>query len=337
MHDAPRRVRSPWPVSEPVTEGASGCGPPVAPGAEHGNASEHVSDHGSRGRGRALLSLARPRQWVKNALVVAAPGAAGALGRGGVPVRVALACVAFCLISAGVYALNDVRDHQEDRRHPRKRLRPVAAGELLPAEAILAGVAWLAAGLILCAAVRPLLLVVGLGYVALSLSYTWVWRRLPALDLAAVSAGFILRAIAGGVAASVAISPWFALVVTCAALFVAAGKRLAELQRAQVTGRPGRRVLQRYSRRGLHLALIGSSVGAVFAYWVWAFAVPDIDGTPWRPLTAIPFTLCLLRYGNLVRDGAGEAPEELLTSDWLLVAGGLLWVLLFAVSVNATG
>src|SRR5690349_5022946 len=92
-----------------------------------------------RSRTQALIALARPRQWVKNALVIAAPGAAGALGYDDVPARVLVTCAAFCLLSAGIYALNDVRDRHEDRRHPRKMRRPVASGEISPREAARAG------------------------------------------------------------------------------------------------------------------------------------------------------------------------------------------------------
>ncbi len=295
-----------------------------------------------RGPLLAAIVTARPRQWIKNALVIAAPGAAGALGRDDVPVRVGLACVAFCLISAGIYALNDARDAAEDRVHPRKRFRPIAAGELSARNAIVLGALWLSAGLITCFAIRPLLGVVGLTYVALTLSYTMIWRHLLVIDVLVVAAGFVLRALAGGVAAPVTLSRWFVLVVSAAALFIAAGKRHAELLRLQRGGSAamaaaaGRRVMKGYSERGLRLLLAGSGAVAVFAYWVWAFALTDIDGIPWRPLTAIPFTVCLFRYGVRVRAGGGEAPEEMVLTDRVLVLGGVVWLLLFALSVHAS-
>jgi decaprenyl-phosphate phosphoribosyltransferase len=291
----------------------------------------------ARSRARALLALARPRQWVKNVLVIAAPGAAGALGRDDVLGRVLIACIAFCLISGGIYALNDVQDRHEDRRHPRKRLRPVAAGEVSPRDAVVFGSVLMVCGLVMCTVVTPVLTLVGFGYLALTVSYTWVWRHVPVLDLVALAGGFVLRALAGGVAAPVGLSRWFVLVVTFAAVFVATGKRLAELLRAAATGARTRRVLRRYSAGGLRRLLAVSQAGALFAYCVWAFELPDVDGIPWRLLTVIPFTVCLLRYGKIVRAGAGEAPEEILVSDRGMTIGAIVWLVLFGLSVNAAG
>jgi decaprenyl-phosphate phosphoribosyltransferase len=277
----------------------------------------------------------RPKQWIKNVLVVAAAGAAGALGHDDVPVRVGLACVAFCLLASGIYAINDVRDADEDRQHPSKRRRPVAAGELDPRVATTLGIALLLGGLIICVLVRPLLGLVGLGYVVLTVSYTVALRYIAILDIAAVAGGFVLRAVAGGVAAPVTLSRWFVLVVTSAAVLVAAGKRHAELRRAEELGTEGRRVLAQYGSARLRLIIVGSAGLAVFAYTVWAFNESDVDRVPWRPLTIIPFVACLLRYGSLLKTGGGEAPEEILLTDrWLQVAG-FAWLVLFALSVHA--
>jgi decaprenyl-phosphate phosphoribosyltransferase len=253
---------------------------------------------------------------------------------------VLVACVSFCLISAGIYALNDARDVAEDRLHPRKRYRPVAAGELSRRDAVVIGVLWLLAGLAGSLFISTLLGAIALGYVALTLSYTVVWRHVLLIDVLVVAAGFVLRALAGGAAAPVALSRWFVLVVSAAALFIAAGKRHAELLRLTQTGpaagfAAGRRVMRGYSERGLRLLLAGSGAVALFAYWVWAFDVPDVDGVPWRPLTALPFTFCLLRYAARIRSGHGEAPEEMILGDPALILGGLAWLILFALNVHA--
>ena len=288
-------------------------------------------------RVRAALVTSRPRQWIKNGLLVAAAGAAGALGHDDVPVRVGLACAAFCLLASGIYAVNDVRDAREDRGHPRKRHRPVAAGELDPRAALALGAAMMLIGLGLCAFVSPLLALVGAGYVALTLSYTMFWRHIAMLDVVAIAGGFVLRAVAGGVAAPVTLSRWFVLVVTFAAVFVAVGKRQAELRRTAGTKVAGRRVLKLYTTSRLRLMLAASSSAALFAYCVWALELPTVDGIPWRPLTIAPFAACLARYAALTGAGDGEAPEDALLSDRRLQIAAAAWLLLFALGVHAAG
>jgi decaprenyl-phosphate phosphoribosyltransferase len=284
---------------------------------------------------RAALVTARPRQWIKNGLVIAAAGAAGALGHDDVPLRVALACIAFCLLASGIYAVNDVRDVEEDRAHPRKRHRPVAAGELRPRTALALGITLMAAGLVLCAAIRPLLAVVGAGYVGLTLSYALALRQIVILDIVAISGGFVLRAVAGGVAAPVYLSRWFVLVVTFAAVFVAAGKRHAELHRTSKHGTARRRSVETYTPGLLRLILAGSAFAAVFAYSAWALELPAVHGIPWRLLSVVPFTAALARYGRLIVAGNGEAPEELVLSDRLLMPAGAAWLIVFALGVHA--
>ncbi len=288
-----------------------------------------------RGVAHAALVTVRPRQWIKNTLVIAAAGAAGALGHDDVPARVALAFAAFCLLSGGAYALNDVRDAGEDRMHPSKRYRPIAAGELSPIAAVALSAVLLVAGLGLCAFVAPLLGAVGAGYLALTLSYTMLWRRIAILDIVAIAGGFVLRALAGGVAAAVPLSRWFVLVVSAAAIFVAASKRWAELRRTDQDGAGRRGVLELYTDRRLRLVLCTSAASALFAYSVWAFELPSVGGVPWRPLSIAAFTACIFRYWARVKAGDGEAPEELLLSDTWLAVAGLAWLILFALGVDA--
>ena len=303
---------------------------------ESANAGRLPLREGRRTRTAVLVTM-RPKQWVKNVLVIAAAGAAGALGHDDTPGRVAVAFVAFCLLASGIYAINDVNDAAEDRLHPRKRFRPVASGELDPRSAIGLGGSLLLAGLLLCAAIGPLLALVGFAYAALTLSYTLVWRHLIVFDILAVAGGFVLRAVAGGVAAPVTLSRWFLLVVTSSAVFVAAAKRYAELHRAERSHGGRRRVLDAYSPRALELIIAGATAVALLAYCMWAFSIPAVRGIPWRPLTILPFAACLLRYGNLVHRGAGEAPEDVLLSDRPLQLAGLVWLALFTLEVHAAG
>jgi decaprenyl-phosphate phosphoribosyltransferase len=304
------------------------------PGSATGEGALAPASRRRRGTLHALIATMRPKQWTKNALVFAAAGAAGALGHAEVALRIAIAFVAFCLLASGIYAINDVRDAPEDRLHPRKRHRPIAAGELEPRTAVALAIGLVVAGLALSAALSPLLAVVGAGYLTLTLSYTMVWRYIALLDVGAIAGGFVLRAVAGGVAAPVTLSRWFVLVISCAALFVAGGKRQSELRRTAADGSSRREVLEHYGESWLRLIVIGSAVCAAFAYCVWASQFPVIDGIPWRPLTVVPFVGCLLRYGMLLRAGEGEAPEELLLRDRWLLSLIAIWLVLFGFAVH---
>lgn len=305
-----------------------------APIAVADGVGESLAATPSRGYVRAAVVTARPRQWIKNVLVIAAAGAAGALGRDDVPIRVLLAGIAFCLLASGVYAINDVRDAAEDRLHPRKRFRPVAAGELGARAAVGLGLTLMTVGLALCAAISLGLAAVGAGYVALTLSYALLWRRLLWLDIIAIAGGFVLRALAGGVAAPVELSRWFVLVVSAVAIMVAAGKRWAELQRSDAQGTSRRGVLDRYTAGRLRAVVAASGAAALFAYCAWAFSLLTYQGVPWRPVSILPFAACLLRYGWLLRSGAGEAPEDLLIGDRLLALAATGWIIVFAVGVQ---
>lgn len=286
---------------------------------------------------RAVLVTARPRQWLKNLLVIAAAAAAGALGHDDVLGRVLLVCMAFCMVASGTYAINDARDRDEDRAHPRKCTRPVAAGQISPGVAVTAGVASIVAGLALGFAVDALAGITLLAYVALTVTYTLVWRHVFLLDIIAIAGGFVLRAVAGGVAASVPLSHWFVLVVTFAALMVAAGKRRSELRRLDGALLDGRRVMRHYSLGTVNLILVVCASGLLGAYALWAFEVPVVDGVPWRLLTIVPLIVAVGRYGWLLRKGQGEAPDELVLRDLPLATASLCWLTLFALGVHAVG
>jgi decaprenyl-phosphate phosphoribosyltransferase len=279
-----------------------------------------------RGSARVLLRALRPRQWTKNLLVLAAPLAAGAIDWSGVPLRVAGAFVALCMVSSATYLFNDVRDREQDRLHPRKRLRPIAAGELSVRTAVIAGAVLAVGGLALAAVITPGLAGVAAGYLALTTSYSLWWRRLVVVDILAIAAGFVLRTVAGGVATDIYLSRWFVIVTACGAIFLVAAKRYAEL-RETVVPRLERATLRRYSLRGLRLTLAGAATLATIAYVSWAFTRGS--HLLWYGLSIIPFVLWLMRYASLAGAGAAQAPEELILRDRALLALSLLWGLLF--------
>lgn len=283
---------------------------------------------------RSLLRACRPRQWSKNLLVLAAPAAAGLVDRPAVAAEVLGAFVVMCLVSSATYLLNDVRDVEQDRAHPRKRTRPIAAGELAPRTALLAGGVFVLAGLALAVAIAPGLAAVALVYLLLTVGYSLWWRGVAVLDMLVIAAGFVLRAAAGGVATDIYLSRYFVLVTGFGAVFLVAAKRLAEL-RAQAEGAPLRATLRRYSRSSLGMLLAGSAAAASAAYVSWAITRPS--HLVWYLLSVVPFLAWLARYATLIAAGAGEAPEELILRDRLLLGLSVAWCLLFLGGVYVDG
>ena len=291
---------------------------------------------------RVLIRTARPRQWVKNILVFAAPGAAGVLSHGNDVLRALAAFGLFCLVASGTYFLNDVLDAESDRRHPVKRLRPVAAGELSARSAVAVGIVAIAAalGLSWWLAGGRLALVIAI-YVVITSAYSLRLKHEPVIDLACVSAGFVLRAIAGGVATGVYLSDWFVIVISFGSLLVVAGKRSAEhadLGEERAAHRPA---LGAYPVTFLRsVRLIAASV-TLTAYCLWAFersSQVSHSHHPhpiWFELSIVPVVLAVLHLELRFERGDGAAPEELALRDRMLQALGLLWVVLFAVGIYA--
>ena len=278
------------------------------------------------GTARVLLRACRPRQWSKNLLVFAAPAAAGWIDRPEIAAEAAGALVVLCMISSATYLVNDVRDREQDREHPRKRLRPVAAGELSPRAALWAAAALAVGGIALASAIAPGLGALACGYLALTAGYSLWLRRVAVLDILVVAAGFVIRALAGGVATDIYLSRWFVIVTACCAIFLVAAKRYAELRAHSGSG-PARATLRRYSLGRLRLALALSATPAAVAYAAWAFTRPD--HLVWYGVSIVPLVLWLGRYSTLIGYGAGQAPEELILRDRALLALGVAWGVLF--------
>jgi decaprenyl-phosphate phosphoribosyltransferase len=283
-----------------------------------------------------LLRLARPKQWLKNVLVVAAPGAAGVIGQPEDLVRTLGALVAFCLAASGTYYLNDAADADADRQHPTKRHRPVAAGVVPVGLARGLGILLIVAGVAVGAAGgRWQLAAVVAAYVALTTSYTVWLKHVAVIDIAAVAAGFVLRAVAGAAATGVELSEWFLIVASFGSLFMVAGKRSAELDGGgDVAGQ--RAVLALYPPQFLLYVRSLASSAAILAYCLWAFEeARATTGIPWYELSIIPFALAILRYALRLASGDGGAPEDVVLGDRTLQVLGAAWVVVFAAGVYA--
>lgn len=287
-----------------------------------------------RSRVPATIRAMRPRQWVKNLLVLTAPLAAGRLFEPAVLKGTALAFVAFCLISAAVYLVNDVRDVAEDRLHPTKRFRPIAAGELKPATALVLAAVLGACGLALGFVISMPLGITMVVYVALQLLYSAYLKHLPVVDLAMVASAFLLRAIAGGVATGIPLSQWFLLVAAFGSFFMVAGKRYSEMK--ALGGDAGtRRSLTRYSESYLRFAWMMAAVMVLISYSLWAFENRGSGalGVPWTAISIAPFTLGLLQYALEVDAGTADEPEEVVLNDRVLQGLGVVWVAVISAAV----
>lgn len=284
---------------------------------------------------RELLRTARPKQWTKNVLVFAAPGAAGVLTQGRELGLTVLAFVAFCLAASGTYVWNDLFDVEVDRRHPTKRTRPIAAGTVPIGVARVAGVVLPVAALAVAALTgRWQTVAVVATYLALTVAYSLWLKHVAVIDLIAIASGFVLRAAAGATAVDVPMSRWFILCITFGSLFIVVGKRYAELE-ALGDGAGTRSTLDVYDLGYLRMVLSASLAGALISYCVWALDTAEAASTngPFYELSIVPMMAAFLRYLLLLGHGDGGAPEDVFTRDGVLQLLGLAWLVVYGVAV----
>jgi decaprenyl-phosphate phosphoribosyltransferase len=280
----------------------------------------------------ALLRSLRPKQWTKNLLVVAAPLAAGDLGEPGVLGATLVAFLAFCAASSATYLVNDCADVEADRLHPRKQHRPIASGAV-PVRAALAVAAVLyAVALLLAATTGWQLLVLTAAYAVLMLGYSVHLKHEPVIDLALIAAGFLMRAVAGGLAADLPISDAFLMVAGFGSLFMVAGKRYSELHTLGIEAGT-RRSLVRYTASYLRFVWSIAAAVTVAAYCLWAFENAAPTGVPWHALSILPFVVGLLRYAVDIDAGEAAEPEDIVWGDRLLQAIGAAWLVLLTLGV----
>ena len=278
-----------------------------------------------------LVRTMRPRQWLKNVLVLAAPFAGGYLFQLHVLTAVGVAFLAFSLAASGVYLVNDVQDVEADRAHPTKRNRPIAAGVVAPKLALIVAVLLFAAAIgASFLASTDLAIVTGV-YIAVQVAYCLWLKHQPVVDIAIVASGFLLRAIAGGAAAAIELSQWFLLVAAFGSLFMVAGKRYAEIKLAERTGAKIRKSLERYTASYLRFVWTLSATVLIMTYGLWAFQLSQVNDSRWPIISLVPFVVAVLRYAVDVDGGNGGEPEEIALGDRVLqVLGGCLVFTLIA-------
>ncbi len=292
-----------------------------------------------RGPVKALLVSLRPKQWVKNLLLFA--GLLFTLDQhhtAGQFTAVGLSFVLFSTLSSVVYLINDLADRESDRRHPKKRRRPIASGELSPALALSAAAVLGAVGLVGSFLLGAKFGTIALLYFVVTLGYTFRFKHVVILDVLVLAAGFVFRAVAGAFVINVGISPWLILCTLMLALFLGLSKRRAELISVQLSGIPGtRRILEEYSPALLDQMIVIVTSVSLMSYSLYTVNSPMALTHHYLMLT-IPFVIYgIFRYLYLMhRHSLGESPDAVLVEDKPMLINVLLWGLTTALIVTHT-
>jgi decaprenyl-phosphate phosphoribosyltransferase len=282
----------------------------------------------------AMVREARPKQWVKNVLVLTAPLASGRIDQASVLGASGIAFAAFCLAAAAVYYANDALDVEADRAHPKKRYRPIAAG-LIPiplawATVAVLSVAAIGVGLTANAGTAAVVAV----YLAMHLSYSAWFKHLPVLDLALVAGGFLLRAMIGGVAAGIPLSQWFLLTTAFGSLFMVAGKRYSEMVLMGEAAATTRKSLANYSESYLRFVWQMAAGLTILTYSLWAFNLGQgSHGVDWHEISIVPWSFIFLRYAMFVDAGSAGEPEDVVLGDRVIMIIAAIWLGCFALGV----
>lgn len=276
----------------------------------------------------AVVRSLRPRQWSKNLFVFAAlvfghqlftPAALTAFA----------AFAIFCGLSGAVYLLNDVADRERDRRHPKKRERPIAAGDLAPGVAVAVAIVLIIGCLAASVAVNVRFTAAALAYVALLTAYSAWLKHLVIVDVLVVAIGFTLRAVAGALAIDVDISGWLLICTIQIALFLALGKRRHEYIALAGGAEHHRPILHEYSEGLLDQMIAVVTASTVTAYALYTMSPETVAKfqTRWLPAT-LPFVLYgIFRYLYLLyRHQLGGSPSDLFLSDRALLVNTVAWI-----------
>lgn len=282
------------------------------------------------GRAVSLILSLRPHQWFKNVFLFAALVFAHRLRDAEAVLRALGGFALFCALSSGVYLVNDIRDREQDRRHPKKRLRPIASGAVPVPLAGLLAVSLLGTGL----AGGFVLLGPGFGFIAalytvLSLGYCFGLKRVVILDVMVLASGYTLRAAAGAQAIDVSISRWLLICTSLLALFLGFCKRRQELTSLEGKGVSHRAVLARYSEQFLDQMIAVVTAATVMSYLLYSFSEDVARKQQTRALAyTTPFVLYgIFRYFYLVHmRGEGGHPTREFLGDRPLVVNFLLYV-----------
>ena len=286
---------------------------------------------------KPYLDLLRPRQWIKNVLLFAPVAFDRKLTDWDYLAWSCLGFSVFCVVSSAVYVFNDVLDHQEDRLHPVKRHRPIAAGQISPRAAVTYGLVLLLASLLGAAALRPAFFAVVLAYLLLQAGYFLLLKKKAIADVLCIASGYVLRAAAGAVLVGLDISPWLVVCTFTLCLFLGFGKRRAEI--AMLAGEGNavehRPALAFYTTELLnHLITVSAGI-AIMSFLLYTMD-PETEqkfGTVYLIYTMPLVIYGIFRYAMLAGRGQATGPTEIFLSDRPSQITVILWVVLAALII----
>lgn len=287
----------------------------------------------------AAIKVTRPVHWVKNFSLFAALIFTGTLFIRSYFLQVFLAFCAFSIASSAAYILNDVLDVKRDRAHPIKRQRPVASGSLPVPLALLESLALVCLSIILAGKLNSLFAALLILYLVIQALYSTILKHIAIIDILVIASGFVIRVYAGAVVINAHLSVWFLLCVISVALFLASGKRRAELNTSK--GTSTRMSLNQYKRELLnsYVTMFGNATWMSWALYtffespkanlpLWLFLAEISKATTINKLLMLTIPIAIfgiMRYESLIFSEKSEAPEKLLLSDWALVISVGIW------------
>lgn len=305
------------------------------------------------------LRLLRPRQWIKNLAIFAAITFTGELFNPLAFNKVFLAFVAFCMLASATYIINDIFDVDKDKKHPFKKGRPLANGDISLQLASFMGISLIILSFFLATLVTPAFFLVCLVYLFIQFLYSSYLKTIAIIDILAIAAGYILRVYAGEFASGYHISVWLLLTTISISLFLAIGKRRSELtlvSRLQgVSIEATRKSLSHYSERLLDVYASIFATSTFITYALFTFLenpkgisislitflpefLPTFFQRKWLMITILPVVYGLMRYlQDIYEKHEGESPERVLLSDKSLLSAVILWVVLVITIIYLVG
>ena len=276
-----------------------------------------------------FLTLLRPKQWIKNVLLFAAPFGAGIVPTENEYILLGKSFVVFCLISSIGYVINDWIDRESDRTHLKKKFRPFASRSISGTECV--------GTLLLLGALASFLSynlpanfhICAISYLAVTVSYSTFVKKIAVFELIWVSLGFLIRTLAGASVVGVFVSQWFLIVASFGSLFIITTKRLAEFRLYQTDS--SRKVLREYSEGFLESVITLSVAVTLTCYALWAFDVAS--GNEWARISLLPVTVGILRYFLHTEKVTSENPENSLFNDRLVPVSGAITLLCLILAV----